>query len=86
MARVVDIKNNRGFASIIPLGHSLPQRQVYWPGTSMISKEGVLGYLGIPYANLVTGSGDGMDVDLIRLFARYLGVKYQFVPKQLPVH
>ncbi|HMK65995.1 MAG TPA: hypothetical protein VK564_09385 [Thermodesulfobacteriota bacterium] len=52
----------------------------------MISKEGVLGYLGIPYANLVTGSGDRMDVDLIRLFARYLGVKYQFVPKQLPVH
>jgi ABC-type amino acid transport substrate-binding protein len=45
-----------------------------------IKKEGVLRHLGIPYANFVTGSGDGMDVDLIRLFARHLGVKYQFVP------
>ena len=41
---------------------------------------GVLRHLGIPYANFVTGSGDGMDVELIQGFAKYLGVRYEFVP------
>jgi len=44
-----------------------------------VKKAGVLRHLGIPYANFVTGSGDGMDVELIRLFAANLGVKYEFV-------
>ena len=44
-----------------------------------VKKAGVLRHLGIPYANFVTGSGDGMDVELIRLFAAGLGVKYEFV-------
>ena len=44
-----------------------------------IKERGVLRHLGIPYANFVTGSGDGLDVDLVKLFAQHLGVKYQFV-------
>ncbi len=44
-----------------------------------ISKAGVLRHLGIPYANFVTGGGDGMDVELMKLFAKHLGVRYQFV-------
>jgi ABC-type amino acid transport substrate-binding protein len=44
-----------------------------------IKKNGVIRHLGIPYANFVTGSGDGMDVDLVKLFARHLGVKYEYV-------
>lgn len=44
-----------------------------------IRKSGVLRHLGIRYANFVTGSGDGMDVDLLRLFAASLGVRYQYV-------
>lgn len=44
-----------------------------------IKKDGVLKHLGIPYANFVTGSRDGMDVELIQLFAKYLGVKYEYV-------
>lgn len=44
-----------------------------------IKERGVLRHLGIPYANFVTGSGDGLDVELIKLFAQHLGVKYQFV-------
>jgi len=44
-----------------------------------VKKAGVIRHLGIPYANFVTGSGDGMDVELIRLFAANLGVKYEFV-------
>ena len=44
-----------------------------------IKKAGVLRHLGIPYANFVTGSGDGMDVELMKLFAKHLGVKYEYV-------
>jgi ABC-type amino acid transport substrate-binding protein len=41
---------------------------------------GELRHLGVPYANFVTGAGDGMDVELIQLFAKHLGVKYVYVP------
>jgi ABC-type amino acid transport substrate-binding protein len=44
-----------------------------------IKERGVLRHLGIPYANFVTGSGDGLDVDVIQRFAQYLGVRYEFV-------
>jgi ABC-type amino acid transport substrate-binding protein len=44
-----------------------------------IKQRGVLRHLGVPYANFVTGSGDGLDVELIRLFAEHLGVKYRYV-------
>lgn len=45
-----------------------------------VKASGVLRHLGIAYANFVTGQGDGLDVDLMRLFAKHLGVKYVFVP------
>ena len=44
-----------------------------------IKARGVLRHIGIPYANFVSGAGDGMDVELARKFAQYLGVKYEFV-------
>jgi ABC-type amino acid transport substrate-binding protein len=44
-----------------------------------IKQRGILRHIGIPYANFVTGSGDGMDVELMKLFAQNLGVKYEFV-------
>lgn len=44
-----------------------------------VKQKGVLRHLGIPYANFVTGTGDGMDVELVQLFAQNLGVKYEFV-------
>jgi len=46
---------------------------------SEIRARGVLRHLGIPYANFVTGSGDGLDVELVKLFAQDLGVRYQYV-------
>lgn len=49
-----------------------------------IKKAGTLRHLGIPYANFVTGRGDGMDVELITLFARQLGVKYEYVKTDWP--
>ena len=44
-----------------------------------IKARGVLRHIGIPYANFVSGAGDGMDVELARKFAKYLGVRYEFV-------
>lgn len=45
-----------------------------------IKAAGTLRHLGIPYANIVTASGDGLDVALIQGFAEHLGVNYEFVP------
>lgn len=57
--------------ALLPLvhGRDLPE----------IQQHGALRHLGIPYANFVTGSGDGLDVELMQLFAARLGVKYEFV-------
>lgn len=44
-----------------------------------IRESGVLRHLGVPYAGFVTGAGDGFDVELTRLFARHLGVRYEYV-------
>ncbi len=44
-----------------------------------IKQSGVLRHLGIPYANFVTGLGDGLDVEVVKGFADYLGVQYRFV-------
>ena len=44
-----------------------------------IQKAGVLRHLAIPYANFYTGLGDGLDVELIKGFARELGVRYELV-------
>ena len=44
-----------------------------------IRARGELRHLGIRYANFVTGSGDGLDVELTQGFARHIGVKYTLV-------
>lgn len=44
-----------------------------------LKQRGVLRHLGVRYANFVTGSGDGLDVELMKLFADHLGVTYQYV-------
>ena len=49
-----------------------------------VKSRGVLRHLGIRYANFVTGGGDGFDVELMRLFATHLGVRYQFVETDWP--
>jgi len=49
------------------------------PGMDEVKARGELRHLGIPYANFVTGAGDGFSVDMMRHFADYLGVKYVFV-------
>lgn len=67
--RVVVIVLSGFFAAAAALGGDLAD----------VKKAGVLRHLAIPYANFVTGSGDGMDVEIIELFARHLGVRYEYV-------
>jgi len=49
-----------------------------------VKKAGVLRHLGVPYANFVTGSGDGMDVELMQRFAQYLGIRYEYIRTDWP--
>ncbi len=44
-----------------------------------IQARGELRHLGIRYANFVTGAGDGLDVEITKGFAEYIGVKYRLV-------
>jgi len=52
-----------------------------------LKRRGVLRHIGVPYANFIrkTSTGyDGLDVELMQLFADYLGVRYQFVNTTWP--
>ncbi|APW65089.1 ABC transporter substrate-binding protein [Poseidonibacter parvus] len=48
-----------------------------------IKQKGELRHLGMPYANFVTGSGDGLSVEVMKGFAKHLNVNYKFVPSNL---
>jgi ABC-type amino acid transport substrate-binding protein len=55
---------------------------VYAGDLAEIRQRGVLRHLGIPYAHFVRDSAkgpDGLDVELMQLFAAHLGVEYQWV-------
>ena len=52
-----------------------------------IKKEGVLRHLGVPYANFISyihsdgfESVTGLDIEITQGFAKYIGVKYEYVP------
>lgn len=45
-----------------------------------IKSSGVLRHLGVPYSNFVSGDGDGLDVDILKLYASEIGVRYEYVP------
>jgi ABC-type amino acid transport substrate-binding protein len=57
----------------------LSQGSAWSADLAQVRKNGVLKHVGIPYANFVTGAGDGMDVELMQQFAKYLGVRYEYV-------
>jgi ABC-type amino acid transport substrate-binding protein len=44
-----------------------------------IKSSGVIRHLGVPYANFVTGAGDGLDVEILKLYAKEIGVTYEYV-------
>ena len=69
----------RRFLSILVLALGCAALPATAQDLQEIKAQGVLRHLGIPYANFVTGSGDGLDVEIIQMFARHLGVRYQYV-------
>lgn len=68
-----------GIAALCAAGVLALAGQAWCGDLAQVKKNGVLRHLGIPYANFVTGAGDGMDVELMRLFAKHLGVRYEYV-------
>jgi hypothetical protein len=51
----------------------------YGDDLAQLKERGVLRHMGVLYGNFVTGSGDGLDTDIVKMFADSLGVKYQFI-------
>lgn len=45
----------------------------------MIIKKGELRHLGMPYANFIKGNAEGLETEIVKGFAEYLGVKYKFI-------
>jgi ABC-type amino acid transport substrate-binding protein len=71
--------SNASRVSAVAIAALLAGSSVFGGDLADIRKAGVLRHLGIPYAHFVTGSGDGMDVELVQLFAARLGVRYEYV-------
>lgn len=44
-----------------------------------IRERGVIRHLGVPYARFISGNGDGLDAEIVQMFARHLGVRYEYV-------
>ena len=63
------------FATLLILFSALPAQA----DLKEVLAKGELRHLGIKYANFVTGSGDGMDVEIVQGFAKSLGVNYTLV-------
>ncbi len=49
-----------------------------------VLKAGKLRHLGIYYANFVKENKTGLDIELMKMFAKHLGVKYEFVDSTWP--
>jgi ABC-type amino acid transport substrate-binding protein len=62
---------------VLILALSMPGTQAFGGDLEDVLKAGKLRHLGIPYANFVSNQGDGLDVEVMKLFATYLGVKYE---------
>ncbi|MDX2480930.1 MAG: transporter substrate-binding domain-containing protein [Desulfuromusa sp.] len=57
----------------------LPMNMVLAEDLDHVLENGTLRHLGIPYANFVHSNHSGLDVELMKGFAKHLGVKYKFV-------
>jgi ABC-type amino acid transport substrate-binding protein len=65
--------------SLLAAAALLMTSQAFCRDLDEIKQQGVLRHLGVSYANFDTGSGDGMDVEIVQLFAKHLGVRYEYV-------
>jgi hypothetical protein len=82
--RVTQLREERTIRALFWLiaAFCLLVTSVYAGDLPEIRQRGVLRHLGIPYAHFVrntTKGLDGLDVELMQLFAAHLGVEYQWV-------
>ena len=68
--------------TLLVLALALPGSWAAARDLNEVRSSGVLRHLGIPYANFVTGGGDGLDVEMMQSFAAHLGVRYEYVPTE----
>lgn len=74
------MRSAAGFLGIILLSLVLPTSALCGVrDLKEIRQEGVLRHLGVPYANFVNLGCQGLDCEVIRLFARQIGVSYKYV-------
>lgn len=55
------------------------QATVAWADMTAIRQRGVIRHIGVPYARFVIGNGDGLSTELIKGFAQYIGLGYEYV-------
>lgn len=67
------------FFALLVLVVSIGGKTGYCGDLDEVLKAGKLRHLGIVYANFITDTKVGLDVELMQLFAAHLGVKYEFV-------
>lgn len=68
------------FITVLILMLTLLTTPVFGRDLDEVQKSGKLRHLGIPYANFISLQGDGLDMELMQLFATHIGVTYEFVP------
>lgn len=74
----------RGVLAVV--GACLLGLALLWAGPAaagdleQLRARGELRHLGEPYANFITGAGDGLTVEVMQAFAKHLKVRYRFVP------
>ena len=73
-ARLLTIGGMGLFLLILGSSTTLPGQDL-----AEIRSKGVLRHGGIPYANFNDGNGGGLDMEMMREFAKSLGVRYEFV-------
>ncbi len=67
------------FAALSGLALLLPGMSVQAQDLGAIKERGVIRHLGVPYARFVIGNGEGFDAEIMQLFARRIGVRYEYV-------
>jgi len=82
--RVMQFRDDRKIRALLWMitAFCLLVTSAYAGDLAEIRRRGLLRHLGIPYANFVRNSAkglDGLDVELMQLFAAHLGVEYQWV-------
>ena len=88
--RIMSVKIFKRTIAVMVIMATFVMSSVAWSSDLQeIRERGVLRHIGVPYANFVSyikqgevATLTGLDVEIVKGFAKSLGVKYQYVPAQ----